>query len=426
MTKNRQKHQLFTVYLPVLLIDFAFSSVLTNTSFYTSYLGLSSTFLGVLMAVATAFFAVLAIPFGRLSDRIERRHVLYAACLILGAVSIGLPRCRNSMHLILIFPGIGISMALFWPAYEAWLAEREGEGKLIQRVMLFNLFWSIGITLGPTVSSYLYQDTDPFAPFYLAGVLAMLTLVTMRIKDKGNLKNLQPGSLNVGAISESRHPRRPPAEAASEPTQPIYPSPKVRATYLNLARCANFASWFALGVLRRLAPKLTLEMGIRPKIFGNLMLTLGGLQTLAFLGLGTGYSTRWHYRLGPLLIVQVLAILSFVGIWREWYTSPQSGINTFQQTILWTCAFAAIGVSVAFTYFSSLYYGLDRQADKGNKSGWHEAILGVGILLGPFLGGISADSQLGIQSPYLLCAVAIAIAILIEIFIYLSAAKQND
>ena len=67
--------QLSTVYLPVLLLDLAYSSILTNTSFYTSYLGLSSTFLGVLMAVTTAFFVVLAIPFGRLSDRIERRYV---------------------------------------------------------------------------------------------------------------------------------------------------------------------------------------------------------------------------------------------------------------------------------------------------------------------------------------------------------------
>ena len=135
------------------------------------------------------------------------------------------------------------------------------------------------------------------------------------------------------------------------------------------------------------------------------MLILGGVQTLAFVVLGTGYSTRWHYRFSPLLIVQVLAILSFLGI----------GLT--QHILLWAMAFAIIGVSVAFTYFSSLYYGLDRHADKGNKSGWHEAILGVGILLGPFLGGILADSQLGVQSPYLLCAVAIGITILVEILI---------
>ena len=377
--------QLFTVYLPVLLIDFAFSGIITNTAFYTSYLGLSSTFLGVLKAVMTAFFVVLAIPFGRLSDRIERRYVLYAACLVLGAVSIGLPYCRNSTHLMLIFPGIGISMALFWPAYEAWLAEREGEGKLIQRVMLFNIFWSIGVTLGPALSSYLYGDTNPFRSFYLAAIFSLLTLVTIVVN-----------SLQAPGTTKTQ---------PTEPAEVLYPPLSVRTTYLNLARCANFASWFVLGVLRRLAPKLTKEMGMLPSTFGNLMLTLGGIQTLAFFVLGTGYSTRWHYRFAPMLIVQLLTILSFLGIW------------SIQNTTLWTFLFGLIGVSAAFTYFSSLYYGLDRHADKGNKSGWHEGVLGLGILLGPLLGGVLADSQFGTQSPYLLCAVAITIAIFVEVFI---------
>ena len=382
--------QLFTVYLPVLLIDFAYTSILTNTSFYTSYLGLSSTFLGVLMAVTTAFFAVLAIPCGRLSDRIERRSLLYAACLVLGAVSIGLPHCRNSMHLMLIFPGIGISMALFWPAYEAWLAEREGESQLIHRVMFFNLFWSIGVTLGPAFSSYLYGDANPFRPFYLAGVLCLLTL----------------GTIIANSLRTSDNPQTDASsEITTEPPETLYPPHPVRTMHLNLARCANFTSWFLLGVLRRLAPKLTKEMGMLPSTFGNLMLTLGGMQTLAFLVLGTGYSTRWHYRFAPILIVQLLAVISFLGIWK------------IQNTLLWTFAFGVIGVSAAFTYFSSLYYGLDRHIDKGNKSGWHEAILGLGILLGPLLGGISADSRLGTQSPYLLCTCAILIAIIVEIFI---------
>ena len=382
--------QLLTVYFPVLLLDFAFSSILTNTSFYTSHLGLSSTFLGILMAITNGIFALLAIPCGRLSDRMERRYILYVACLMLGAACIGLTFCRSSGHLLSVFPGIGISMALFWPAYEAWLAEREGEGELIQRVMLFNLFWSIGMTLGPAFSSYLYAEVNPFRPFYLGSGACLLTLLTIYAS---RLTNPEP-ALHTDA-SDSQAP------------EVLYPPPPVRTTYLHLARCANFASWFALGVLRRLAPKLMLEMGIRPAIYGNLMLMLGGVQTVAFLVLGTGYSTRWHYRFTPLLIVQLLAILSFLGI----------GLT--QHTILWAFAFAVIGVSVAFTYFSSLYYGLDRHVDKGNKSGWHEAVLGVGIMLGPFLGGISADSVLGVQSPYLLCAVATAIAILIEILMLL-------
>lgn len=386
--------QLFIVYFPALLIDFAFSSVLSNSSFYSSYLKLSSTFLGLLVAIATAFYAFLAIPFGQLSDRVERRRMLYAGCVLIGVVSLGLPFCHKKIHLLLIFPWIGISLALFWPAYEAWLAEREGEGKLIHRVMLFNLFWSTGITLGPTVSGYLYQDANPFKPFYLAGFVGLFTLIAI------SLCKSKP-------ISDT-------TAEQSQPTQPLFPPPVVRKCHLNMARCANFASWFALGVLRWLTPKLTKEMGIPPTTFGNLMLTLGGIQTLTFLFLGTGYSTRWHYRLAPLVIAQGLAILSFVGIW------------LVQHTIFWFFAFAVIGVSVAFTYFGSLYYGLDQHVDKGNKSGWHEAVLGVGSLLGPFLGGIAADSRFGTQSPYLLCAIVIAIAIGVEIVIASNSREAAD
>ena len=372
------------VYIPALLIDFAFSSVLTNFSFYSSYLSLSSTFLGMLVAISTAFYAFLAIPLGRLSDRVERRGMLYTGCVVISVVSIGITFCAEKIHLLLIFPWIGISMALFWPAYEAWLAEREGECKLLNRVMLFNLFWSIGITLGPTVSGYIYKDENPFKPFYLACGLGLITLIVIFLSKPQSSSQLKE---------------------ETESVEILFPPPTVRRRYLNIARCANFASWFALGVLRWLAPKLTKEMGIPTIVFGNLMLTLGGFQTLTFLFLGTGYSTRWHYRLSPLVIVQVLAIACFLIIWRV------------QHIVIWFLAFIVIGISVAFSYFGSLYYGLDQHIDKGNKSGWHEAVLGFGSLLGPFVGGIAADSRFGPQSPYLVCAIVILAAIIVQAFI---------
>ena len=377
--------QISLVYLPALFIDFAFSSVLTNSSFYTSTLHFSSTFLGILVAIATAFYTILAIPIGKLSDRIERHKLLYLGCLLIGIVSILLRFCHSKLHLLLIFPCIGISMALFWPAYEAWLAEREGEEKLIHRVMLFNLFWSTGITMGPSVSGYMYKDSQPFIPLYLAAGVGLMTFITIYFCDS------QPDESIV--------------RKQLDQTQTLFPSTSERMKHLNIARCANFASWFALGVLRWLTPKLTKEVGIRPSTFGNMMLALGGMQTITFLFLGTGFSTRWHYRIGPLVFMQGLAILCFIGIW-------------FMDSLtFWTIAFAVIGISVAFTYFGSLYYGLHMHSDKGNKSGWHEAVLGLGSLLGPLFGGIVADSSLGHKSPYLLCAAVIFIGIVVEIFV---------
>ena len=384
----------YSPYIPALLMDFCLSSILTNTSFYSSYLHLSSTFLGTLIAISTAFFVILAVPFGRLSDRVGRARVLCTACLLLSGVSFILPFCRRKLHLVIAFPCVGISQALFWPAYEAWLAEREGGGSLITRLMIFNLFWSVGIMIGPVLSSYLYSGSNPIIPFYLAGVFSLCNWGVIYFQSKSH-----QGGQNSPVGTELT-----PVPTFDEP--PLRkPSPELQHAYLRIARVANFASWFSLGVLRQLAPKLTLEMGVPTKLFGNLMLTLGVLQTLVFLWLGTARSARWHYQLLPLVCVQLLSALGFTAIW------------FVKRPILWMPAFGVIGACAAITYFSSIYYSLHGQSDKGNKSGWHEAILGSGILLGPFLGGMLSDSALGVKSPYLLCAGVIGVCIVVEGFI---------
>ena len=372
-----------TAYFPALLTDLCLSILLANTAFYTNYLHLSSTFLGGLAALSGGIFVFLAIPFGRLSDRIERTRVLSVSCLLLACVSLTLPFCTRKLHLLIAFPCVGIGMALFWPAYEAWLADREGGGHLIVRVMTFNLFWSVGITGGPFISGYIYSPTHPTISFYIASGFSLLSWGAIYLHTKLHPENGQ----RIEAES---------FDASAPASQP---------TYRQIGRIANFASWFALGFLRQLAPKLMLDMDIAAKTYGNLMLALGIAQTLMFLGLGTERSVRWHYRLMPLIGIQILAVIGFVQI----FFVPQA--------IFWMPAFAMVGLCAAATYFSSMYYGLHDQTDKGNKSGWHEAILGSGLLLGPFLGGILADS-VGIKSPYLLCAGVIAISICIEVFIW--------
>ena len=368
-------------------MDFCISSILTNASFYSSYLHLSSTFLGTLMAISTTCFVVLAVPFGRFSDRVKRTHFLAAACLLVAGVSLFFPFCRRKLELGIVFPCLGISMALFWPAYEAWLAEREGAGSLIKRLMIFNLFWSTGITFGPFISGHLYHDSNPFIPFYLASGFSIINWLGLYVQTR---------------LHQGIHSHLPSNKTLSLPKDP----PAWQGVHLQIARIANFASWFALGILRHLAPKLTLEMGISTKLFGNLMFVLGAVQMLMFIWLGTDRSARWHYRLSPLIGGQFLAGIGLAGVW------------FLEQPILWAPSFAAMGLCAAVTYFSSMYYSLHEQTDKGNKSGWHEAILGCGVLLGPFIGGALADSALGVKSPYLLCAGVIGLCIFVEGFIW--------
>ena len=132
-------------------------------------------------------------------------------------------------------------MALFWPTYEAWLAERESAEDLIGRITTFNLFWTVGITIGPMIASYLYQGASPVLAFYFAGGFSLINWVTLKSQ-----------------IIVSRKDQHSP-----EYSDLIEAPPNTaHHIYLKIARIANFASWFSLGIVRHIAPKLTVEAGI--------------------------------------------------------------------------------------------------------------------------------------------------------------------
>lgn len=377
-------------YLPALFMDLCIGSALVNTSFYSSHLGLSTTFIGIISAVRAGLFVCFAVPFGRASDRYGRTRLLYISTLLFVIVSLVISRCKSAFSLALVFPLTGIIQALFWPVYEAWIADRHGEGSLQRRIRFFNVSWSIGIMLGTFIPGHLYR-LNPLLPFYSTSIVSLCNFVIIWSQNKtfGSQSTIRRQEDNSKIYNEltTKEIDKPPKDV------------KINPVHLNIAWIANFSSWFTLGILRSLSPKMAIEIGIKADTFSNLMLLLGISQTFMFFYLGTKSSQKLHYRLFPLLSFQALASLALLLIWK------------FYNIQIWAVAFFLIGITTGMTYFSSMYYGLHGNLDKGVKSGLHEAILGSGTLLGPLVGGIAAD-KFGVQSPYFLCCMLYLVSII--------------
>jgi len=246
--------------------------------------------------------------------------------------------------------------------------------------------------IGPFMSGHLYQ-LSPLVPFYVASIVSLGNIGIILLQANTSVSNLKVKQIETL-----------PKDAAESRDDALYPSSTLRLPYLYIAWIANFSSWFTLGILRYLSPKMTIEHGIKSGTFGNLMLLMGIGQTLMFFYLGTKNSRKLYYRLLPLVCFQALALFALLLIWR------------FYNIYIWAIAFFMIGITVGMTYFSSLYYSLHGNLDKGGKSGLHEAIIGSGKLLGPFVGGIAAD-KFGDQSPYLICSMLYFVSIIGEIVI---------
>ncbi len=375
------------LYVAAFLLDMTMAAAGFAVPLYAIELGASGLALGVIGASAFAYTLVCLFS-GRLSDRLGRRTVAALGCVLVSAAYLAIPHTRTLPTLFVFAVAVSFSIALIWPPVQAWLSEQPDRRSLSSSIGIFNVSWSIGIAAGPIVGARLVKlDPQLSLPFHVAAGFALLSILIMyAIKTDGRpVEDLQPAET-------------PPAGAA---------------TFLYIAWVTNFASWFASSCVRALLPKLTREMHVDDVTLGWLIGSLMAAQTLMFLILQ--FSQKWRYRLAPLVLFPCgsaagMLLVFFAADWR-----------------LWFLGLTLIGLGCGMTYYASLFYTLfGRATGQGKATGFHEAILGSGLVFGPLLGGISVRLSGGnLKAPYLLAACVIMITVTVAIGIYIRAARRH-
>ncbi len=334
--------------------------------------------LGLIGTISASVHMILANLAGRLSDRLGRRALMVAGPLIFGISCLLMTQIGGVKGILALAALNGFSMAIFWPAFQAWIAESRNGSGLARNIGSFNMSWTASHLIGPTLSGLLF-GLHPRLPFWLAAALCISLFLVMR-----------------ASVSE-RIPQ-PHKEIEAIPSGPE--EPNQGRTFLYAIWIGNFASFFILGNARYQFPKLAMELTMSPYMIGVLMSCVGLAQFLGFFSLRG--SERWHFNKYYLLGAQLLAAFGLLLIF------------FFSQQIIFALAFIMLGLCASLTYYSSLYYTVRLMKKKGKGTGLHESILGSGVVLGPLLGGIMAHSA-GLRAPYILCLVVLAAVVVIEL-----------
>jgi MFS family permease len=144
-----------------------------------------------------------------------------------------------------------------------------------------------------------------------------------------------------------------------------------------MAWVANPFAYVAMNTLIPLIPQLASRF--------QLTTTLAGFVASVWLFARLGAFallwrwTSWHYRFGWLLGAFVVMIASFVVL-----------LLTSSLAVL-VVAQLVFGLGVGLIYYSSLFYSMDVGAEsQGEHGGYHETLIGIGILLGPAVGAASS------------------------------------
>ncbi|MBI3945379.1 MAG: MFS transporter, partial [Armatimonadetes bacterium] len=332
--------------------------------------------IGLLGFVPRVVAIVLCLAAGSLSDRWGRRRVLLAG--VLGyLVALLVARQAPSLPVLILASALlGVGGGFFWPAMEAATGDVYGHGTLGRGLLLFNLGWTGGMSLGAVAGGRL-SELNLYLPF-TAGIAA--------------------SSLALPILLFWPPRGAAPKEEEHHALAPV--APGVADHFLLMARIANFCSFFALTCVRSLFTPLAESVGFAGGLIGGLIALVSMAQAITFLPLGRSH--RWQYRLLPMLAAEVAVAAAMLG----------TGLSSAPWAF--ALSFVVLGAGVGVTYTASLFYSLNRPTGRGQMGAMHEAILGSGAMAGPFLGGALAN-RFGLRAPYFLAAAVVALGLVIQL-----------
>jgi MFS family permease len=186
--------------------------------------------------------------------------------------------------------------------------------------------------------------------------------------------------------------REAPAEpdAAEAPHPHLDPEPQLlraRTVALWLSRISVPASYALVYALSALLPSLPTVKQL-PTWAATLAASVWLISRwLTFLLLG--FSTWWHTRPRALLAAAWLMLVGFAAV--AWQPSEAlAGSSNLLIDLAWlVMCQVLIGLAIGLIYSASLYFGMVLSEGSTEHSGYHEALIGLGSILGPGAGALA-------------------------------------
>jgi DHA1 family multidrug resistance protein-like MFS transporter len=370
-------------FVPPFIMDFSITGTSLLTNLRSLDLHAQPVQLGIL-GFAWGFPYAVVCPFaGKAAGRFDRRIILLASTLLYALYATLCSLAKQPIHLILAGPIGGVAAALFWPAYETILHDRD-KVETNRRLSIFNVAWTLGVMSGAALGGAFYERLGGPAEFgFIAAFLFCDTLYIAWVTRHG----IPP----YAPIPQEE--RRKEGEGVTIAR---------RKGYMRMAWIANFAIWFTGSTVNTIFPKLARSLHITDAMIGVIMASVWVMQLLVFYALSR--TQLWHYRIVPMLSFQIIGVIGILCV-------AMGGAAS-----IFILAFLLMGAARGLTYSSSLFYSLDTNAAESGNTGLHETIVGIAYLSAPLVAGYSA-AGISLRAPFViamgLCLLGMGLQILL-------------
>ncbi len=383
MPDSARRRNRLVAYIATFLVTFTLGTTEIFAPWYIGALGGSNFEMGWAMGSFGIVYMISPVLGGRFSDKIGRRKALLIATTAYVLVLVlFLNPFASPLYLIVIRALEGLVFGFIAPSNQAMLAELTPEAE-VEVLGNFSTSWSAGMIFSPFVLTFMSSNYGPTSGIYVVIVIELIMLGLIGGFLQGYRRKSLSDSTNVESVQDT-HIDTPQSKT----------SPRFLASYLSIVLWGVIST-----IVLALFPAYVESLpGLTTGDWGMMLLVWNGVRTIAFI-----ITAKLPEKSMPSVIL-LGAILSAIS----------SGI-IFVSVNYWMLLISMVisGIAVGFCYLGALYLIVSAsKIEKGAYAGLVESMGGVGLFVGPILGGWLADFS-G-ELPYLMCMV-LSIIVLVGI-----------
>lgn len=236
-------------------------------------LGASDAQIGLITAAYPLLPLFLAIPGGRLTDRLGARRVLRFSLVGMAATGVGFSLAANPLQILGLQASLGVVELGAWLALQTLITHAPAGGFRTRQLSIFSLGWGLGLATGPLVGTPLFDRAgfEVVATMYTAFALA--GIVVQRLVPRSDDGGGTGSVLGAG-------------DAASS-VRDIVGRPAVRGVLIS-----SFITLYVVSITATFYPVFLERQGVAVSAIG-VLLALIGVVSLAVRAVLPPMQARW-------------------------------------------------------------------------------------------------------------------------------------
>ncbi len=299
----------------------------------------------------------------KLAAKLGRRRALIGIYLLLTVLGLALAAARTSALIVALLLAYSFVSAANWPMLESLVSSGADPHAISRRISIYNLVWSFA-NAGIIAGSGVIIAWSRAGIFLVAAGATFLCVVVMVLRP----------AIDPGDVATPPH---------AEPEPELLASRRLAMWLARIALPATFVIVYSLMAMMPSLPVIRVLSTAQRTLVGSVWMAA---RTVAFAVLGL--TVWWHTRPRLLLASAAIMLIAFCGV-----TIPLSDLlpvaspgADLASMVSWQLV---LGCAMGIIYAGSLYFGMVLSEGSTEHGGYHEALIGLGSILGPGAGALT-------------------------------------